>query len=64
MLIDRSGKSMTTEMPLWMPSAERVAATRMTAFTNWLAEREGASFADYGALHAWSVANINRKSVV
>ena len=49
---------MTTDTPLWVPSMERVAASRMTAFSEWLADRAAVSFSDYDALHAWSTANI------
>lgn len=48
--------------PLWQPSAERVAATQLTRFHQWVATRYGAPtptgddpVADYAALHHWSV---------
>ncbi|AYC32914.1 acetoacetate--CoA ligase [Pseudomonas cavernae] len=41
--------------PLWTPSAERIAATRMDAFRHFVNQRHGLSLADYPALHAWSV---------
>lgn len=41
--------------PLWQPSPQRVAATRLTAFTEAAAKRWGRQFADYAALHRWSV---------
>ena len=46
---------MTTEAPLWTPSAERVAASRMTAFAREAECRFGRVFPDFAALHAWSV---------
>lgn len=42
--------------PLWAPSAERIAATRMDAFRHFINQRYGLQLADYPALHAWSVA--------
>lgn len=42
--------------PLWTPSAERVAATRMDAFRRQVNQRHGLALADYAALHAWSIA--------
>ncbi|MGL4318416.1 MAG: acetoacetate--CoA ligase [Pseudomonas sp.] len=42
--------------PLWTPSAERIAATRMDAFRRYVNQRHGLQLADYPALHAWSVA--------
>ncbi|UUY07369.1 acetoacetate--CoA ligase [Pseudomonas sp. J452] len=42
--------------PLWTPSAERIAATRMDAFRRTINQRHGLQLADYPALHAWSVA--------
>jgi acetoacetyl-CoA synthetase len=41
--------------PLWSPSAERIAAARITAFTRDLASRIGESLPDYASLHRWSV---------
>ncbi|WP_252275395.1 acetoacetate--CoA ligase [Pseudomonas subflava] len=41
--------------PLWTPSAERIAATRMDAFRRFVNQRHGLQLADYPALHAWSV---------
>jgi len=43
--------------PLWTPSSERIAASNLTAFGTWLAERGGPTFADYDALHQWSIAD-------
>ena len=41
--------------PIWEPSPERIAASRLTAFTRALGTRSGRSFADYAALHQFSV---------
>lgn len=41
--------------PLWTPSAQRIAATRMDAFRREIALRHGLDLPDYAALHAWSV---------
>jgi acetoacetyl-CoA synthetase len=42
--------------PLWIPSAERIAATRMDAFRRFINQRHNLALADYPALQAWSVA--------
>ena len=44
------------QQPLWTPSAERIAATRLDAFRHFVNRRHDQSLADYPALHAWSVA--------
>ncbi|MDO9623248.1 MAG: acetoacetate--CoA ligase [Pseudomonas sp.] len=44
------------QQPLWTPSKERIAATRMEAFRRFVNQRHGLQLADYPALHAWSVA--------
>ena len=46
---------MTTER-LWTPSAERLARARLERFVAEVRDRWGVDAADYGALHAWSVA--------
>ncbi|WP_341781367.1 acetoacetate--CoA ligase [Ectopseudomonas mendocina] len=43
--------------PLWTPSAERIAASRMDALRRFVSERHGLQLADYPDLHAWSVEN-------
>lgn len=44
------------EQPLWRPGAERIAQSRLTAFTRNLAAAEPAlEGADYFALHRWAV---------
>jgi acetoacetyl-CoA synthetase len=44
------------QQPLWAPSAERIAATRMDAFRRFVNQRHALQLTDYPALHAWSVA--------
>ena len=46
---------MSKETPLWIPSAERVASSPLTAFARIASERAGRSLACYADLHAWSV---------
>nr|WSZ94966.1 acetoacetate--CoA ligase [Streptomyces sp. NBC_00857] len=42
--------------PLWQPTADRIAAARITRFQAWAAERYGApAEGGYAALHRWSV---------
>ena len=41
--------------PLWTPSAERIAATRLTAFTKRLADERQVRVDGYDALWRWSV---------
>ena len=43
---------------LWAPTPERAAATRMAAYMRWLERERGLAFADYQALWAWSVADL------
>jgi len=42
--------------PLWTPSADRIAATRMDAFRRFINKRHSLELTDYPQLHAWSVA--------
>ncbi len=42
---------------IWQPSAERIAAARITDWQRFLKEKQGLSFPDYAALHHWSVEN-------
>ena len=44
------------QQPLWTPSAERIAASRMDAFRRFVNEHHGLQLADYPVLHGWSVA--------
>ncbi|AQZ33560.1 acetoacetate--CoA ligase [Pseudomonas sp. LPH1] len=43
------------QQPLWTPSAERIAASRMDAFRRFINDRHALRLADHPALHAWSV---------
>ena len=43
------------QVPLWTPSAERVAASNMSAFMRAAGTQWGRTFSDYAALHRWSV---------
>jgi acetoacetyl-CoA synthetase len=43
------------QVPLWEPSAERMAAARMTHFMAWAGARHGRQFSDYAQLWQWSV---------
>src|SRR5215469_9011458 len=40
---------------LWTPSAERVEQAGITAFTRWLADTRGLTFAGYADLWQWSI---------
>ncbi|MDP2794014.1 MAG: acetoacetate--CoA ligase [Sulfurisoma sp.] len=40
---------------VWQPSAERIAAANMTAFSRQAASRWSRLFPDYAALHRWSI---------
>jgi acetoacetyl-CoA synthetase len=43
--------------PLWTPDAERVAASRLTAFASAISPRAPGVGPDYASLHRWSVTN-------
>jgi len=47
---------MMTEQSLWQPSAARIEASNLTAYTRFLEARLGLRCDDYRALHRWSVA--------
>lgn len=42
---------------LWQPSAARVAASRLTAYRDWLEAETGQRFQDYDSLWRWSVSD-------
>jgi acetoacetyl-CoA synthetase len=42
---------------LWQPDAKRIRTSNLAAFQDWLTQNKGISFADYAALHAWSVSD-------
>jgi acetoacetyl-CoA synthetase len=46
-------------LPIWQPSARRIAATRLTAFTKAAGKRwdRRLAGADYSTVHAWSIAH-------
>jgi len=46
--------------PLWTASAERIAASRMRGYMDWLAAERGLRFAGYDELWRWSVSDIER----
>ena len=39
---------------LWSPTAEAIESSQLTAFTNWVSDRNGLEFDDYAALWKWS----------
>lgn len=41
--------------PLWRPAEGEIAAANLTRYMTWLRETRGLDLHDYGALHAWSV---------
>jgi acetoacetyl-CoA synthetase len=43
---------------LWTPSSGQIAASNLTAFTNWLAAQRGLRFDSYRELWDWSVTDI------
>ena len=44
--------------PLWEPSAERIADTRMTRFIEFVNHKYGTNFTEYNGLWEWSVTSI------
>lgn len=45
-------------LPLWTPSPERAASSRMAAYMRWLGQRHGSTFDSYPQLYQWSIDNI------
>lgn len=45
---------------LWSPTATRIESSALRAYLDRLEEREGRAFADHDALHAWSIADVDR----
>jgi len=43
---------------LWEPSAERIAKSNLSRYTQWLGETRGLSFDSYDALWQWSVTDL------
>ena len=48
----------TTGQLLWTPTENFTSRARITAYQQWLARERGLKFADYAALHRWSVTDI------
>ena len=46
--------------PLWEPDPDRAAASNLSRFQRWAAERYDAPTGDYAALHRWSVDDLDR----
>ena len=46
--------------PLWVPSAERVAQSNLTAFMREIRSRHGVQLSDYAQLYEWSLADPER----
>ena len=44
--------------PIWQPSSDNIARSQMTAFTAFVTQRTGLSFASYQELHLWSVTEL------
>ena len=45
----------TSSLPLWQPSAERIAQSKLTAFMHAAARQWGCGLNSYAELHRWSV---------
>jgi acetoacetyl-CoA synthetase len=50
---------MTEQQPLWTPTHARIANASLTRFRLRVEERFGLHFADYAALHQWSIDNLD-----
>jgi acetoacetyl-CoA synthetase len=46
---------MADNSPLWAPSEAQVAASAMTGFRTWCAEKFGVDLPDHDAFHQWSI---------
>jgi acetoacetyl-CoA synthetase len=51
---------MTDDSPIWTPSAERMASSRLREYLDWLAIREGRDFPDHATFWAWSTTEVER----
>jgi len=49
-----------TQTPIWTPSNERIAASRLARFMEFAGRSEGREFADYASLYRWSVTDRER----
>ena len=43
------------DQPLWQPSAERIAASNLTAFMRYVRDHYGVVTDEYAQLYAWSI---------
>jgi len=50
-----SGKTTTSDQPLWRPGPDRIASSNVTAFIAAANKRHGLALKDYRELHDWSV---------
>ena len=48
----------TQQEPLWTPSPQRIAASRMQDYLHWLARERNLTFTNYEACWEWSVNNV------
>ena len=46
------------QKPLWTPSPQRIAESRMQDYLQWLAREKKLAFSSYEACWQWSVANV------
>lgn len=46
--------------PLWSPTAARIESSALREYLDWLEKREGRTFPDHDALHAWSIEDLDR----
>ncbi|RYZ60037.1 MAG: acetoacetate--CoA ligase [Proteobacteria bacterium] len=51
---------MQSSKPLWIPGETRKELSQMTQFARFLEEKTGLSFADFPALHHWSVSRVDQ----
>jgi acetoacetyl-CoA synthetase len=52
--------TLMNDSPLWRPDCQRIAAANLTAFMREAGRVAGETFADYRALHEWSVRETQR----
>ena len=46
---------MADDVPLWMPTPDRIAGAPITAFMAEASARAGTAFSSYAELHSWSI---------
>ena len=49
---------MTSTAPLWRPSNERIQASAIHRYMEWLRSSRGLEFPDYEVLYRWSIGNL------